>query len=323
MKLCRLSIFACTCLLITSLFPLSGMGKSDMGFQLNSEVELVVPAAEGGGSDACAQAIATTVSDNNLSKFPFSIVYKAGGSGSAAFSYANGRSDANHTLLVANTSHLLRMYATSGALELVPIVRLSEDPILLVVSADSVYSTFADFVEVAKSRRMLLGTADILDRYCVWQLQRELESDIRSIYFNSALSIINGIIENQLDAGILNPSEASAALLAGKLRVLTTFSQVKQSHLFPAVSSLTDLGYHGLDLKFSRYVMGPRNMDESAIDYYSSLFEHMSQTQQWSTDYLNSSDLQDAFLNLVETQEFIEKFEIPFLERILAEGLID
>lgn len=310
------------CLLLSSI-SLFASGRQETGFMPESSVEIVVPASEGGGSDIMAQAIFDTMVKTRLVQAPFVMEHKPGGSGSAAIAYANGRTDPDHTLFVANTSHILRMYANSHQLALTPIVRLAEDPILLVVPSTSTLSTIEDFIRESREREILIGTADILDRYCVLQLKREISGDLRSIYYNGALYIANGMIYGQLDGGILNPSEAREGLESGKLRVLAAFSDIAQSDLIPQVRTFSSMGYDGLDLRFSRYVMGPQEMGSEAIDYWSGVFGELSQSDYWNEQYIIPGDLQSAYLDRVGTETFLVESEIPWLDLILSEGLLD
>ncbi|WP_422478441.1 tripartite tricarboxylate transporter substrate-binding protein [Pleomorphochaeta sp. DL1XJH-081] len=298
-------------------------GGQEVTFMPDDPIQIVVPASEGGGSDIVAKAIMDTMKHTQLVPTPFIVVHKPGGSGSAAIAYANGRPDPNHTLFVANTSHLLRMYANSHQMALTPIVRLAEDPILLVVPADSEYTTFEEFVGGSHDHEILIGTADILDRYCVLQLKREIEGDLRSVYYNGASFIVDGMVYGQLDGGILNPSEARSGLESGNLRVLVAFSDIPQSKLIPKTETLSELGYNGLDLRFSRYVMGPQGMADDVVDYWSSIFSKMSQSSYWLQQYITPGDLQAAFLDSQGTQTFLVESELPWLDLILAEGLLD
>ncbi len=97
----------------------------------------------------------------------------------------------------------------------------------------------------------MVGTADSFERYCVLQLKAKLGGNLRTIYYNSSPFIPTGMTHGQLDAGILNPSEAVEGILSGKLRVLASFTPISQSEIVPTVPTLADLGIDGLDYGIS------------------------------------------------------------------------
>lgn len=310
-------------LLLASMVPSFAMGAPESGYTPTAAIELVVPASEGGGSDILAKTIAETIAETALVPVDLIVEQKPGGSGSAAFAYVNSRPHPDHTLIVVNSSHILRMFVNSNTMELTPIARLAVDPILLVVPADSPFETFEDFSREAVKRRMMVGTADVLDRYCVMRLNREIGGDLRSIYYNGASFIEHGLVLGQLDGGIMNPSEAKEGLLDGRIRVLATFSELSPSQSIPQVESLSQMGYAGLEFQSSRYVMGPIGMGEEAIAYWSGVFNELSLSDRWNERYIESRNVRSAYLDMKQAEAFLANTEIPWVKEIIAEGLVD
>jgi tripartite-type tricarboxylate transporter receptor subunit TctC len=69
--------------------------------------------------------------------------------------------------------------------------------------------------------------------------------------------------------------------------------------------------------------MGPQGMADDVVDYWSSIFSKMSQSSYWLQQYITPGDLQAAFLDSQGTQTFLVESELPWLDLILAEGLLD
>lgn len=310
-------------LLLASVVPSYAMGAPESGYSPTASIELIVPASEGGGSDIFAKAIADTIGESDLMPVDLIVDQKPGGSGAAAIAYVNSRPHPDHTLIVVNSSHILRMFVNSDSMELRPIARLAVDPILLVVSADSPFETFGDFSREAVGRRMMVGTADVLDRYCVMRLNREIGGDLRSIYYNGASFIEHGLVHGLLDGGIMNPSEAKEGLSAGRIRILATFSELSPSRFIPPVESFSQMGYTGLEFQSSRYVMGPIGMGEEAIAYWSGVFRELSLSDRWNERYIEGRNVRSAYLDMKQAEAFLADTEIPWVKQIIAEGLVD
>ncbi len=318
----RTKYFLFMVLLSLLVLPLTAGGVGESEFSPTGRVEIVVPASSGGGSDIIAHALAETMRKTQVIRTPIVLEYKPGGSGAAAFSYTNSRPNRDQALLVANTSHILRMTIDTGSLSLIPIARMAVDPILVVVPTESPYHSFKELREAALQGRVLIGTADTLDRYCVELLRKHTGGDFRSIYYNGAGYIVTGMTHGQLDGGILNPSEAREGIATGKLRALVAFSQSAESDLFPLVPTFDELGYDGMQFHLSRYVMGPAGMSSAAVAFWSEILHQVANSKEWMNSYLIPNRLIGAFLGSGETRAYIESFELPWVEDIRASNLV-
>jgi len=298
-------------LLMCVIGTLGAGGIAEKKFVPDGTVEIVVPADSGGASDLLAHIIASLLGQS-LHPVEFKVVFKPGGSGTAALAYVNGRKDADQTLLVANTSQILAILEERKNLPLTPIARLATDPILLVVPADSGYSDLAMFVNSARAEELLVGTADAFDRYCVARMNSEIGLTLRTIYFNSALPVINGMLEGSLDAGILNPSEAMEGVAAGKLRILAAFSETDLP-----VLSFAGLGYGELAFQLSRYLFGPQGMHDEARLFWSEALSIMTQRREWESGYLEQNHLHGEYLDSTMARSYLETEELPRLHSIL------
>jgi len=307
------------CLLLS---PLHAGGVSEGEFAPDSKVEIVVPASTGGGSEIIARALAETMQKTQVIHAPIVVEYKPGGSGAAAISYANSRAHSDQVLFVANTSHILRMMFDTGSLTLTPIARMAVDPILVVVPAESPFHSLAELVSAAQERRVFIGTADTLDRYCVELLRKHTSGDFRSIYYNGAGYIVTGMTHGQLDGGILNPSEAREGIATGELRPIVAFSKLGDSDLFPSVPTFEDLGYHGMRFQLSRYVMGPAGMSDQAVDYWNGVLQQVANSKEWMSSYLVQNRLVGAYLGTDEARAYIELFELPWIADIKESSLV-
>lgn len=299
---------------------LSAGGTTDRSFVPDRTVQLVVPASAGGGSDTLAKAVSRMVAQQNLSPVALEVVHKPGGSGFAGLSYANGRTESDHTLIVWNTSQFLALLSDAQEVPLVPIARLALEPILLVVPANSPYQDFHAFAESSKENSLLVGTADELDRLCVLLINKVVGALVRPVYFNSSSPVVENLLIGELDGGILNPSEAIREISSSRLRVLAVFSEGSRDPKIEDAPTFPELGYEGLEITQSRYLMGPEGMGLAARRYWSEVLEALSNSASWEEEYLVPGNLKNGFLSPEETEAVLREQELPRLRGVKGLG---
>lgn len=304
--------FTVTVFLLCLLFSLFAKGSREREFTPAYPVELIVPAASGGGSDLSAQAISTILFSLKLIEEPFTIALKPGGAGEAGFSYLKSRPNPNSSLMVFNTSHLLNLYLKLKEFSFTPIARFASDPIFLVSAIDGEFTTIEKLLTHNKEEQLLVGTADVLDELCVEMLKEKTDLNLRVIYFNSASSISQGLCQGRLQLGILNSSE----LLPNKLLLpLATYSDSSKVREVYNVPSFSDLEINLPTIYNYRYLVGSNKMDEGAKKYWEEVLRELVQSQLWTERYLLPNNLIDSYLDSEATGEAIEKEELSWVRK--------
>ena len=91
-------------------------------------------------------------------------VHVWGGGGIVALNYVNSRPRDGHTVLAITPTHLFAMARGRGPLaidDLVGIARATDDPIVVMVRAESELDTLADLVALGRERPIKWGTTQI------------------------------------------------------------------------------------------------------------------------------------------------------------------
>ena len=114
-------------------------------------VEVVTHAGVGGGTDITARMM--MVQAPSEFKQEFVVVNRTAGSGAQALQYLASKPADGHTIILVTQTHLLTQLRNRNVpqfSELVPLVRATDDPQLVLVRRESPFRTAADLVAAGK-----------------------------------------------------------------------------------------------------------------------------------------------------------------------------
>src|SRR5438552_7337280 len=110
-------------------------------FKPTRPVEFVVHGGPGSGNDVFARALVAIIDQEKFTPVRFQVVNKPGGGSTAAAAYIASKHADPHVIgcwtNIWMLDPLMQETATNGLLSLTPIVRLTIEPALAVVRADS------------------------------------------------------------------------------------------------------------------------------------------------------------------------------------------
>ena len=118
------------------------------------DIELVVQAAAGGGSDLFARKIAALLTSEKAVTRPINVVNKPGGSGAVAYAYVQQKKADPHTLATITLSYLTTPLEQSTGFtykDFSNLVTLAVDDFVAVVKAEASYQSLGDLVKAAKA----------------------------------------------------------------------------------------------------------------------------------------------------------------------------
>ena len=212
-------------------------------------VELIVPYAAGGGTDAVARSFA----DVSRKYFRKSIiaVNKPGASTSiGTMEVINARADGYKIALVTVELTFLNSLGIARFTHdrLVPIARLNYDPSAITVRADSPWKTIEEFLAAAKKSpgEMRVGNAG---PGSIWNLTASALEDKAQVRFNQvpyqgAAPAVLALMGGHIDAVAVSPAEVGTYVAAGKLRLLAVMAEKR----IPAFAEVPTFRERGVDL---------------------------------------------------------------------------
>src|SRR5690606_9465265 len=192
-------------------------------------IELVVPFAAGGGTDAMARAM----SDASRAHLPEPIVVlnKPGAAGGIGLTeVANSKPDGYKLALVtADMVIIPHLGLTKTTYEkFTPIIQLNADPSAITVAADSPYNTIEEFLDAARAKpeMMQVGNAGIGS---IWHLAAAALEDktgakFNHIPFNGGNPAVLVLLGGHIDAVAVSPAEVIQYVKPGKLKTLAVMA---------------------------------------------------------------------------------------------------
>ncbi|WP_258128176.1 tripartite tricarboxylate transporter substrate binding protein [Achromobacter anxifer] len=238
-------------------------------------IEVVVPFAAGGGTDAMARAMGDA-SRKHLSQ-PLVVLNKPGAAGGIGLTeVANAKPDGYKLALVtADMVIIPHLGLTKTTYEkFTPIIQLNADPSAITVAADSPYNTIEAFLEAARAKpeSMQVGNAGIGS---IWHLAAAALEDktgakFNHIPFNGGNPAVLALLGGHIDAVAVSPAEVMQYVKAGKLKPLAVMADAR----VPGFENVPTLKERNIDLSIGtwRGIAAPKGTPQPVLDALGTAF---------------------------------------------------
>jgi len=217
-------------------------------------ITIIVPFTPGGVSDITARPLAASMS-SNIGQ-PIVIENKGGAGGAIGMAAAAKAKPDGYNLVMSLPSMITipisdRISGRPSTFQLnqfKPISRLTADPTVLAVRADSSWKTLADFVRdvrakpgsISYSSSGLYGTTHVAMEI----LAHEANLKMVHVPYSGGGLQINALLAGHVDATMQTPGAIAGQISSGKLRVLASMSKDRIASL-PDIPTATELGFKG------------------------------------------------------------------------------
>ena len=302
---------AATALVLTSCSTTDGgAAGSDGGDEAVAitDVNIVVPADPGGGWDQTGRALSQLLTQEDIvGSAPVTNVGGAGGTVGLA-QLANEKDPATLMGAVGTNGSAVRIGGMAA------IARLTDEPLVVVVPADSEYDTLEDLVEdvVDKGQEVTItgGSAGGADHILAGLLLEEAGLDGAEIAEKLNYTPNSGggeatslILGGKVSAGISGVGEFLQHIEAGTMKALAVSSEEPVARL-PDVETITDSGYDVV-LTNWRGVIAPGGISDAERAELERIVTELEASDAWK-DELETRGWADAFLAGAEFDEFLD-----------------
>ncbi|MFE6997358.1 Bug family tripartite tricarboxylate transporter substrate binding protein [Microbacterium sp. NPDC057659] len=318
----RITLIAVAAAAALALTGCSGQGgtaekpAADGGKSSITDVSIIVPADPGGGWDQTGRAMAKVLAEDKIVKSaPVSNVGGAGGTIGLA-QLANEKDPG--TLMVNGLVMVGAIETNDSKVRLedtTPIARLTDEPLVVVVPADSKYKTLKDLVDdiVDKGQKVTVtgGSAGGADHILAGLLLEE--AGLSSAEIPQKLNYtpnagggeaVSLILGGKVGAGISGVGEFVQHIESGKMRALAVSSEKPSSQL-PDVPTITDEGYDVV-LTNWRGVIAPGGISDADRAELERIVTEMHDSDAWKSE-LETKGWADAFLTGDDLDAFVEQ----------------
>lgn len=214
-------------------------------------VTMVVPFPPGGVADVVGRPVAEAMA-RHLNQ-PVVVVNRAGAGGGIGMAQVAKAAPDGYNVLMALSSIVVLPEADKilgrapmfELSQLIPVARMTADPTVLVVRADSPWKTYAEFIAFAKANpgQITFGSSGNYGTMHVpmEQLKASTGSYMLHVPYTGAGPAILGMLSGQVDALSTGPASVAGQIKAGKLRALAHWGEGRLA-LLPDVPSFKELG---------------------------------------------------------------------------------
>lgn len=284
-----------------------GGGAEEAGID---KLNIIVPADPGGGWDQTGRAIQKDLQENDL--VSSASVVNIGGAGGTNGLAKLATEQNPDTLMVMG-------YVMVGAVETnksknriedtTPIARLTEEPLVVVVPADSPYQTIDDLIADVKAKgkgvSITGGSAGGADHILAGLMLKEAgigADSLNYIPYSGGGESLAALLGNKVSAGISGVGEYAEQVKAGKLRALA----VSGPEAAPQLPEVKPLKEQGVDVVLTNWrgVVAPGSIDDAQAEKLTALMTELHGTDAWK-ETLSTNNWGDAFLAGEEFASFL------------------
>ena len=293
----------------------------------STTVNIMAPAAPGGGWDSTARAMATALTASSGQNVQVYNVAGAGGTVGLA-QFVNDHAGDAHQLMVGGmvmVGAIQTNAAPVGLDQVTPIASLTTEWEAFAVAADSPFATFDDLVAAFKADPKAIswggGSAGGTDHMLVGLIAKEVgvaPGDINYIAHAGGGEAIAAILSGAVSVGVSSVSEFKDQVASGAMRYLAVSSDAAIAGVDAPTIKDT-----GLDVVFAnwRAVYGAKDLSDADRAAVVAAIQAMHETKEWQ-DALATNGWTDFFQTGDDFATFLQS-ESERIEGVLRDiGLI-
>ncbi len=289
-------------------------------------VEIVVPAAPGGGTDLLARTIQKILSNQRLVESPTQVVNKPGGGGSVAFTYVAQHPGNPHYLGVTYPSLLTNSIVGSNSLkhtDFVPLALLRNIYIGFSVRADSPLRSTQDLLDRLRKdpgsvvfSTFALGAPNHLALALIMKAAGVDVKKLRVVVYASGGLSQAALLGGHVDVVPTGVSNLVAPMQDGRIRVLAVTSPKRTEGIFAQVPTWKE---SGIDVVIGQWfgVIAPPGIAPSQIAFWDEVFGRLVKTDEWKSELQRNFE-DNEYLNSRDSKRFLDS-KYDEYKRILAE----
>ncbi|WP_053360990.1 tripartite tricarboxylate transporter substrate-binding protein [Bacillus sp. FJAT-27251] len=292
-------------------------------------IEIVAPAAPGGGWDLTARSVQRILKDTKLVENNINVINKPGGGGEVGWNYLSKKD--SHNLSVNSSLLLTNNLLGQSKLtykDFTPLATLATEWLAIAVPVDSPYEDINALMDqIKKDPKSVkvglgpgLGNNDHLSFVQAAGLKDINARDLNFlVYDGGGGDVVTALLGKHVDAITTSLSEVKEQHLAGKLKILVLSADERQEEL----EEVPTLQEEGIDMVFPHWrgIMGPPDMTEEEVKYWDEKLAAMAETEEWK-ELLENNDWEDFYQNSSKTKEFMAEQEKLYTDLIDESGLV-
>jgi tripartite-type tricarboxylate transporter receptor subunit TctC len=248
-------------------------GAIAQGDYPSKPIKIIVPFPPAGGTDTLSRAISHAITTDT--KWTFVVENRPGAGGNIGLDAAAKSPPDGYTIAMGQTANLAVNPALYSSLpfdplkDFAPIVLLSSQPLIIVVSAASPYKTLKELVEAARKNPGKVNMASAgngtIGHIGGELFQRRAGIKMTHVPYKGAGPAVADIIGGSVDTIFGNSQSVGGLVAGGRLRPLAVTSP-RRLPAFPDVPTVAESGYPGFEAATWSGLVAPAGTPKPIID---------------------------------------------------------
>jgi putative tricarboxylic transport membrane protein len=283
----------------------AAMATAQQQWSPQRNVELVVPNPPGGSNDKTARTIERVWTANKILPTTLSIVNRAGGGGSIAYTHVSQQAGNPHYLVVAGPALLTNNITGASALhhtDLTAVASLFNDYTAYVVSADSPIKTGKDLAARLRKdpKSVTIGFSPLLGSHnhiAAGLLMKAIGGnarDLKVVAYKGSADAMPNLMGGHIDLITTAAGNVAPLLGTGKLRVVGISADKR---LPGALADVPTWKEQGINVQFGawRGIFAPKGLTPQQTAYWEGALRKATEVPEWKDD-LKKNVWADAFV---------------------------
>lgn len=295
-------------------FPLGSMALDAHADYPERPIQLIVPWAAGGGSDAIARTIAIAL-EQELGQ-PINVVNRAGGGSVVGHTVlANAKPDGYTIGMMTGEVNMMHWQGLTKLTykDYTPIAQINYDYAGVQVSADSSYKNVGELIEAIRSKPAGTLKASGVGQGGIWHVafggllvdQGLDPKAVRWIPSEGAAPAMTDLVAGGIDIAPTSVPEARSMIDAGRVKSLALMAP-ERNPVFADVPTLKEEIGSSYTLGEWRAIGGPKGMDPAIVARLEAALEKAYQSSIYQ-DFMKKQGFGAVWRNTADFTEFLEK----------------
>lgn len=264
------------------------------------DIQYVVTAGVGGGSDILARTLAKVIQEKKLLPVNILVENRTGGSGAVGYTYINAQEGNPYVLGGVGVSFFTTPLLGKMPINyknFTPLAAIARSPYILAVADASPIKTIED-LKAAKGLK--IGTAGAVSDPAILahMTNKQLGTDIKVVPYDGEGEVLAAILGGHLDLLYGNPNEILEQIKAGAIRPLAVTSPERMSSL-PDVPTFKELG-HDITHTQLRGIIMPAGVPAETVAYWEGVLKTVAESPEWRAQYVDRFNEVPLYLNSAE-----------------------
>jgi putative tricarboxylic transport membrane protein len=273
---------------------MAAAGVHAQGWVPTKNVEIVAGSVPGGSNDKTARLLEKLLNEQRLVPTSITVVNKAGGGGSIAYTYVAQHKGDPHYLAIVGTGLMSNQIIGASPLgwqDFTPIATLANDYAVFAVATGSPIKTGKELADRVKKdpRALSVGFANAFGstrHQAVGLMIKTLggnAKDLKPVVFKGSAEAITALLGGHIDYVVIGAVNAITHVGTGRMRVLAVAAPKRLGGPLADVPTWKEQGVDFVSGSW-RGLVAPKGLTAPQVAYWETTLRKVTQSPEWKQD---------------------------------------